>query len=83
MWGSGFCGFGPFWGNSHWYIGWIFPLLFWGLIALLIFGILRDLFVRSKNKNYDNALDVLRSRFASGEINEQEYNSKRAILKRT
>lgn len=81
-WGSGLCGFGPSFGNGPWFLGWIFPLLFWGLIALLLVSILKNVFSGSRMSRSDEALELLRNRFASGEIDEQEYSARKAALRR-
>lgn len=79
-WGNGLCGFGTFPGHGFFGLGWIFPILFWGFVIYLVFKIFQDIFGSGKNKKSDSALETLRNRFAMGEINEQEYNSKKAAL---
>ena len=58
--------------------GWVFMLLFWGLaIAGLIFTV-QWLLSRGKydkhDRPYQSPLDVLKSRYASGEISKDEFN---------
>ena len=58
----------------------IIPII---LIAVVIFLVYKQ---GGNNKfrdisSKDNALDILNQRFASGEINEEEYNKKKNILK--
>ena len=81
-WGNTFCGWGPSFGHGPWFMGWLFPLLFWGLIAYLAFSIIRGLFTRTRLNQNDSALEILRNRFAAGEINEKEYNAQKAVLNR-
>ncbi|MGI9538182.1 MAG: SHOCT domain-containing protein [Desulfocapsaceae bacterium] len=79
-WGNAFCGFGPSFGNGPGFIGWIFPILFWLLIAYLIVSIIKSLFSWKREKTDDAALDILRAKFAAGEINDQEYSARKAVL---
>ncbi|MCF8070715.1 MAG: hypothetical protein K9L30_19210 [Desulfobacterales bacterium] len=79
-WAGGFCSWGPSFGHGPWFFGWVFPLLFWGFIAYLIFSTISHFSPGSRSNQNDNALNILRNRFASGEINEQEYNLQKSIL---
>lgn len=54
---------------------WILWLVITGVIILLIVGL--SINTRAKQPS---ALDILDRRFASGEITEQEYNEKKALL---
>lgn len=80
-WGTAFCGFGPAFGHGPWFMGGIFPILFWLLIAYLIVSIIKSMFSMKSVKQDDSALETLRTKFASGEINEQEYSARKAVLK--
>lgn len=84
MWGTNsFCGWGPSFGHGPWFIGWLFPILFWGLIAYLVFSLIKSLFSSStRSSQSDAALGILRNRFAAGEIDEKEYNAQKAVLNR-
>lgn len=58
----------------------IIPII---LIAVVIFVVYKQ-GLNNKFKDIgtrDNALDILNERFARGEINEEEYNNKKNILK--
>jgi len=79
-WGSSFCGWGPSFGHGPWFLGWIFPILFWGIIAYIVVSIIRHLFSGKRSKQSDSAFNILRNRYASGEINEQEYKAQKTIL---
>lgn len=79
-WGNSFCGLGPSFGHGPWFLGWVFPLLFWGVIAYLIYSVIRSLFSNKIERQNDSALELLRNRFASGEINEQEYTAQKVVL---
>jgi putative membrane protein len=79
-WGSSFCGYGPSFGHGPWFLGWIFPLLFWGLIVYLGYNVIRSLFFTKTAGQGDSALELLRNRFAADEINEQEFTTQKAVL---
>ena len=52
-------------------------LVFWGgIVALVIWAVRRF----SASRNSDNALAILNERFARGEIDQQEYNTRKAAL---
>ena len=65
----------PFFG--HWYVL-LLLLAFWGgVIALIIWGIGR----LSRPNQPDRALTILNERFARGEIDQQEYEKRKAALR--
>jgi len=78
-WG-GFCNGASFFGFGQGFFGWIFPLLFWGLIIYGIISIVRGLMHRNQSSKSDRPLDILRKRYASGEINEQEFSKMKSDL---
>jgi putative membrane protein len=87
MWGSrfaefgnGLCGFGPSFGHAPWFLGWLFPIIFWGIIIYLVFSIFKHFFSGNSSNRNDSALETLRNRFAAGEIDEQEYTTKKMTL---
>lgn len=79
-WGKNLCGFGPAFGHGPRFMGWVFPLLFWGGIIYFAYSVFRSIFSSKAAGKGDSALELLRTRFASGEINEQEYNAQKALL---
>ena len=79
-WGYGFCNWGPNLGGGPGFMGWILPLLFWGVIIYLIFSLVKNLLSRQTSEKQDYALELLRKRFASGEISEEEYHTMKATL---
>jgi len=64
--------FGHFgWGMGF---GWIFMLLFWGLIILGIAALVRWLWsVNTRGALPKTALEILQVRYARGEIDREEY----------
>lgn len=73
-WGEGFCNGASFFGFGHGFFGWIFPLSFWGLIIYGIISTIRRFIPRSHFSKSESALDILKKRYASGEVNEQEFS---------
>jgi putative membrane protein len=54
-------------------------LVFWGgLIALVVWAVRR----LSRSRTPDHALSILNERFARGEIDQQEYDTRKATLTR-
>ena len=75
-WGHPMCGaWGP------WGIGMMLMMLvFWGLIIVgLVVGI-RWLVTQGKEPRADSPLDILKRRYARGEINKEEYEAKKRDL---
>ncbi|WP_188456535.1 SHOCT domain-containing protein [Virgibacillus oceani] len=59
----------------------IINMIFWIIIlGFLIYGIVL-LVSKPFEKKEDSSLQILRERFARGEINEQEFEDKKAILR--
>jgi putative membrane protein len=59
----------------------IFNMIFWIIIVgFIIYGII-SVVIKPFEKKEDASLQILRERFAKGEINEQELEEKKAILK--
>lgn len=79
-WGNGFCSFGPSFGHGPWFMGWIFPLLFGGITTYVVCNIIMSVFSTKATDQNDSTLELLRRRFASGEITEQEYTNQRVVL---
>ena len=74
-------GYGPwsnnFWGSGFWWMGLIgilVQLLFWiGLIAI-VYNLVRRISHRSRPYyQRDEAMEILRERYAKGEINDEEF----------
>jgi putative membrane protein len=72
MWGGGF-GFG---------LGWIFMFLFWGLIIWAIIALVRGGtgYGNRKEHGEKTALDMLKERYAKGEISREEFEEKKKDL---
>ncbi len=63
-----------------WLIGTGLMILFWIAIILLVIWAVRNLFPRQVRSGSDQALEILRQRYAKGEINAAEYEQARARL---
>ena len=74
-------GYGGGWGMMGWFGG-ITMVLFWVALILLIVWLVRATFPASRRNDSDAALDLLRRRFAAGEISEVEYEQARCVLDR-
>ncbi|HEV2013070.1 MAG TPA: SHOCT domain-containing protein [Candidatus Dormibacteraeota bacterium] len=70
----------PFLG--HWYV--IFALVIYGvLIVLAVWLVLWAIRIAPRRIRPDNALSILNERFARGEIDQQEYEQRKAALRRS
>jgi putative membrane protein len=58
----------------------LIPLILIGVIIYIIYKTQGRRNITYENKS-DNALEILNERFARGEINEEEYKQKKALLK--
>ena len=58
----------------------IMMILFWGLIIMAVVLGIRWLVGQSKESRSDSALEILRQRYARGEINKEEFEAKKKDL---
>jgi putative membrane protein len=73
MWRNSFCNFDSFWGAGHWFAGGIFPLLFWGLILWFVVGLIQKFLIPAKMEESEDALGILKRRYAAGEIDQKSF----------
>ena len=72
-------------GWGWWGFGGIFMIIFWGLIIVGLIFLIKWLASLSRarttyEKTHDLALDILRQRYAKGEINKEEFDQKKRDL---
>ena len=67
------------WGGGM-VVGWIFGILFLVLVVLAILALIRYLGKPAKDVRESSALEVLKTRYARGEINKDEFEAKRKDL---
>ncbi len=73
---NGFSG----WGMG---LGFIFMLLFWGLLILGVAALIRLLMTSSSRGPRDKSpLEIVQERYARGEIDREEYDQKKSDLER-
>lgn len=79
QWGWRDYGMGPFmmWG---WGFGWIFMIIFWGLVILGLIFFIRYLLSLPGAREKESALEILKKRYAKGEINKEEFEQKKKDL---
>ena len=70
MGGYGMMGFGMG-------LGFVFMLLFWGAIIWLVISLIN---AAQSTKREDDALTILKKRYASGEINKKQYEKMKKEL---
>lgn len=73
-------------GGMGYGLGWIFMLLFWGLLIVGIVALVKWLFSSSQSSSAlpqpprRTALDILKERYARGEIDTEEYEQRKRTL---
>ena len=79
-------GRGFFNGNMLWGGGILGSVWFWLIVVGVIIAVTAIIYLAVRNhKSYkpaDSALETLNTRFAKGEITEEEYNKRKEIIKR-
>lgn len=60
--------------------GWFFMILFWILIILGIVYLVKLIAGGEKRTTGESALDILKKRYARGEINKEEFEEKKKDL---
>ena len=78
MWGWG--GYGGYGGWGHW-IGAAFMVVFWAAIIIGLVFLVRYFVRLGREHGQENsALEILKRRYARGEINKDEFEAKRKDL---
>ena len=70
--------FGDFGNMTGWFGGGIMMFLFWAAIIIFIVWLAREVGGRNNEKhNSNSSLDILKERYAKGEINKEEFEQKK------
>jgi putative membrane protein len=79
-----------YWGNHGWWwgwgmgFGWLFMTIFWVLAIIGIIYLVRKIAACTKNEEQgETAFDILKKRYAKGEITKEEFDRIKDDLKRT
>lgn len=67
-WHDGFYGY-----NMGHPLGWIMMIIFWGFLILGIIFIIKKISFSSGPEQQDTPLDIVKKRYARGEISREEY----------
>lgn len=70
------------WGGGFGMLGGLMMIVFWGAIIALIILAVRWFSVGRTGERQRNALDILRERYAAGEIDEEEYDRRKEFLEK-
>lgn len=72
------------WGDCGWGMGfgWIFMIIFWGLVILGIVYLIQVVSKGTKKEDTETPLDILKKRYAKGEITKEEYERMKDDLTR-
>lgn len=73
------------WGYGHMMAGGLTMIVFWGGLIVLLVVLVRwlssdGMINRSRDQSGNDAVDILRERFARGEIDEEEFHARRKTL---
>lgn len=70
------------WGAMGWFGG-ILMVLFWVAVILLVVWAVRAFTPTTRVREEDTALEILRRRYAAGELSQAEYDQARRVLEGT
>jgi putative membrane protein len=70
----------PAWWGAWGILMMLMMALFWVLVIVGLFAAVRWLIAKNKNPQVDSALNILRERYARGEINKEEFEDRKKDL---
>jgi len=79
MMGTGFGNMMGGWGGFG-ILGWLSMLIFWVLLILGVIALIRYLVRSGQSREDKTPLDILKERYARGEINKKEFEEKKKDL---
>jgi putative membrane protein len=67
------------WGYEWWFdLGWVYMIIIWVLVLLGFIFVIRMVFGGTKKEEHEEtALDILKKRYAKGEISKEEFEEKK------
>ncbi|MHA1537272.1 MAG: SHOCT domain-containing protein [Alphaproteobacteria bacterium] len=68
------------WGWGHWIFGGAMMAIFWGGLILLVVLLVRWLGRSERSSVGSSPLDILKERYARGEIDKKEYEERSRVL---
>ena len=68
------------WGWGHWIFGGAMMVIFWGGLLLLIVLLVRWLGRAEQSSTGSSPLDILKERYARGEIDKKEFDERSRVL---
>lgn len=69
------------WGWGNWLAMTLMMLIFWGALAAVVIVVIRNTRRASAEPGQRDAVEILRERFARGEIDADEYRQRQAVLR--
>lgn len=69
------------WGGGYGMLGGLMMLVFWGVVIALVVMAVRWFSSGAQTKQEpQDALEILKSRFANGELDEEQYRKRKSVL---
>lgn len=72
------------WGDYGWGmgLGWLFMIIFWGLVIFGIAYLIQNIAKGTKKEDQESPVEILKKRYAKGEITKEEFERMRDDLNR-